>query len=165
MVNAGKNPPSLSLAQSCLCSLFPSHIVIKYGERPSLWWFFTIQKCCNHYRSTEGAKAGTCSVAKYWEVIKELQLHSFSFGFWSLMLHTNLENTNLQGSKNNLRTKKILSVISSEALQHYVEGPDHKIFLNLWGRIIPFKMCDKIVPQLHLDSRPANSEAFLGLSP
>lgn len=81
------------------------------------------------------------------------------------MLHKNLEDINLQGSKIIQEQKDALSIISLEALQRYFKGSDHKMFLNLWGRIIPFKMHDKAVPKLHLDSKPAYLGAFLQLFP
>lgn len=90
----------------------------------------------------------------------ELQPYYFSLSF---MLHKNLENINLQGPKIIQAQKDALSIISLEALQRYFEGADHKLFLDLWERIIPFKMHDKAIPKLHLDSKPAYLGLFLQL--
>lgn len=80
------------------------------------------------------------------------------------MLHKNLENINLQGSRIIQAQKDALSIISLEALQHYFQGADHKMFLNLWGRIIPFKMHDKAILKLHLITNQPILEAFYSFS-
>lgn len=146
MVNAGKNPPSVLPRTVCaVCS----HLILWSSMARAHPYddFLLFGKVVTIIEAQKGQRqehAVLPSTEKW--LTKNFSFALFLLVFSPLCYTEILKISTCKDQKIIREQREVPSIISLEALQHYFEGTDHKILLNLWGRIIPFKMHTKITP-------------------